>query len=268
MNQRTNAMFFIKYGPWALVAGASKGIGAAFAENLAARGLNLVLVARNKKDLTAFGKEIEKKYKVDVVTRVLDLAESKSADTLAREIKKREIGLLVYNAAYSPTGEFLSLGTEDHKKVLSTNCRGPLVSVYAAAQQMKKRGRGGIILMSSFAGMQGGPNFAHYSATKAYNMVLAEGLWFELKPFGVDVLACIAGATATPGYLESVMTAKSRPLIPVMKPEKVAEIALKNLGKKPSVLTGTMNRVAAFFLTRFMTRKMRVKLMAKAVSKD
>jgi short-subunit dehydrogenase len=265
MNQRKHAMFFIKYGPWAMVVGASKGIGAAFACALASRGLNLVLIARNKKDLTAFAKQVRETYKVQVLPRVMDLSRETGAEALAREITRRETGLLIYNAAASPGGEFLSMGVRDHLKVLSTNCRGPLLSVIAAAQLMKKRGRGGIILMSSLSGIQGGPYLAHYAASKAYTAILAEGLWYELKPFKVDVLACLAGATDTPGYRGSLVDGKPRPGVPVMKPEKVARIALAALGKKPSVVTGRMNRFFSFILTRFMTRKARVRIMASAV---
>jgi len=265
MNQRKRAMFFIKYGPWAMVVGASKGIGAAFAEELASRGLNLVLVARNKKDLAVFSKYIHDKYRVQVLPRVLDLSRETSSQALVREFGRRETGMLVYNAAASPTGEFLSLTSREHLKVLSTNCRGPLLSAIASGSLMKKRGRGGIILMSSLAGMQGGPFAAHYSATKAYNMILAEGLWNELKPYKVDVLACIAGATDTPGYRVSLAGGKPRPGVPVMKAEKVVRIALSALGRKPSVITGFANRFFFFLLSRFTSRKSRVRFMAGAI---
>jgi short-subunit dehydrogenase len=256
-----HAAFCDRYGPWALVAGASKGIGAAFAELLAERGLNLVLIARNQAELTTFARDIERRRGVQVRTIAVDLAVETSLPPLIKEIENLEIGLLVYNAALSPIGPFLSLSPEDHLRVLQTNCRAPLLLTRAAAERMRQRRRGGIVLMSSFSGLQGGPWFAAYSATKAYLITLAESLREELKGDGVDVIAPIAGAVGTPTYWSGLKGRRSG--VPVMRPEQAARLALKHLGRRGSVVLGLFNTISAFALNKLLGRGARTRLMGR-----
>jgi len=171
-----NSPFSDTYGPWALVAGASAGVGAAFAEALAQRGLDLVLVARRMPELRALAERLSASYGVAVRPMGLDLAEPETASRLAAECASLDIGLLVYNAALSLIGPFLDQPLDRHLRELDTNCRAPLGLVYAFGQRMQARGHGGIVLMSSLAGGQGGPFIANYAATKAFTTVLAEGL--------------------------------------------------------------------------------------------
>jgi short-subunit dehydrogenase len=110
------------------------------------------------------------------------------------------IGLLVYNAAYAPVGLFKDIEEEQLARIVAVNVRGPLLLAHLVLPKMAERKRGGIVLMSSLAGTQGSPKLASYAATKAFNAILAEGLWEELKPFGIDVIASCAGAILTPGY--------------------------------------------------------------------
>ena len=181
------------YGPWALVAGASEGLGAAYAEALAKRGLDLILIARRQEKLDALAENLIKKYSIK--------------DTLAQV--NLPIGLLVYNAAYAPIGEFESIAADDLAKVVDVNIKAPLLLSKFVSKQMIERKRGGIILMSSLAGSQGSPKLVTYAASKAFNAILAEGLWSELKEHGVDVLASIAGAIITPGYQQAQNTKKA-----------------------------------------------------------
>ena len=195
--------FRSKYGPWALVAGASEGIGAAFADELAARGLPLILLARRVEPLDALAAQLRAAHGVEVRTASVDLGAPSLLDDVRRVCAGLEVGLLVYNAAVSLIGPFLEQSLDDKLRALDVNCRGPLILSDELGRAMVRRGRGGIVLMSSLAGTQGTPYVATYAATKAFNLVLAEGLWDELREHGVDVLACRAGATRTPAFERS-----------------------------------------------------------------
>jgi len=259
--------FTQQYGPWAVVAGASEGIGAAFAHALAARGLNLVLVARRAPPLVALADELETQYKVSVQPLALDLGEPESVTELISVTSDREVGLLVWNAALSVMGPFLDQPLEAHQVELEVNVRSPMAAVHAFGNRMVARKRGGIILLSSLSGMQGTALVANYAATKAWNRVLAEGLWWELGKRGVDVLACVAGATDTPGYRANAPKPGTDGNVPVQSAGAVAAEALAALGKRPSIIAGRKNRVAAALLARLLPRRAAVRLMGHTMDR-
>ncbi len=223
-------VFLKRYGPWALIAGASEGIGAAFAQELARRGLNLVLVARRREPLEAAAREIAGIAKVQVRCIPLDLARADAAAALANELADLDLGLVVYNAALAPTGEFLQIPLEEQLAAIDVNTRGPLGMAHHFGQRLAARGSGGILLMSSLTAFQGSPFVATYGATKSFLLTLAEGLWFELAPRGVDVLAVCAGATRTPRYLKRAQGRAPGEL----EPDQVAREAWRVLGAGPS----------------------------------
>ena len=247
------------YGPYALIAGGSYGLGAAFAEAAARRGLDVVLMARNEDRLMATAARLRESYRVDVVTLAADLADF---DAVKRQVLALgvPIGLLVYDAAFAPIGRFEDLTEEQLAQAAAVNVRAPLLLAKLLSAPMIERGRGGIVLMSSLAGSQGSPNIAAYAATKAFNTVLAEGLWSELKPRGVDVLACVAGAILTPGYQQAE---SARPAPGTMKADEVAEQALAALGAGPVVVPGAVNRIGRFVLTRLLSRRAAIALMSR-----
>ncbi len=255
--------FKARYGPWALVAGASQGIGAAFATELAARGLNVALVARGAERLQRLGDELQHTMGVEALTISQDLSDPDSAQAIAAQLEGREVNLLVYNAALSLVGPFLEQSFGAHLRELDTNVRAPLSLTYEFGRRMAQRRRGGIILMSSLAAFQGGPFIANYTATKAYNLVLAEGLWAELGERGVDVLACLAGATATQGFTETAPTRTSRFAPPPLAPRAVATEALDALGKAPSIVPGWSNRLASQVMRRLLSRRAAIRLMER-----
>ncbi len=259
--------FSQQYGPWAIVAGASEGIGASFAHALASRGLNLVLVARRAPPLVALATDLETRHGITVLPLALDLGEPDGVAGLLAATSEREIGLLVWNAALSVMGPFLDQPLDAHLMELEVNVRSPLTAVHALGGRMVARGRGGIILLSSLSGMQGTALVANYAATKAWNRVLAEGLWWELGKSGVDVLACVAGATDTPGYRGSAPRAGSDGNVPVQSPDQVAAEALAALGRLPSIITGGRNRLAAALLARFLPRRAAVRLMGRTMDR-
>lgn len=191
--------FKSKYGPWALVAGASEGLGAAFAETLAKRGLNLILIARRLEKLEALAKNLRNNYQIEIKYHALDLADFVQTKHFVSQLEVN-IGLLVYNAAYSPIGYFENISEENLKKIVDVNITAPLLLSKLLLAPMIEKGKGGIVLMSSLSGSQGSPKIATYSASKAFNAIFAEGIWKELKKHGIDVLATCAGAISTPGY--------------------------------------------------------------------
>lgn len=247
------------YGPYAVVAGGSYGLGAAFAEAIARRGVNLVLLARNEEQLTATAARLKAGYDIDVITIVADMADYDN-------VKKRlsgltvDIGLLVYDAAAAPIGRFEDTTEEQLAQAASVNVRAPLLLTKLLSAPMIARGRGGIVLMSSLAGSQGSPNIAAYAATKSFNAVLAEGLWSELKPRGVDVLACVAGAILTPGYRQAET---ARPAPGTLPAEVVAEQTLSALGRGPIIIPGAVNKLGRFVLTRLLSRRTAIAIMSK-----
>ena len=246
------------YGPYALVAGGSDGLGAAFAEAIARRGVNLVLVARQEDRLTATATRLRQAHGVDVIAVTADLADFDAVKERVVALKV-DIGLLVYDAAYAPIGPFEDVTDDQLAQAVAVNVRAPLLLTKLLSAPMIERGHGGIVLMSSLAGAQGSPNIAAYAATKAFNTVLAEGLWSELKPHGVDVLACVAGAILTPGYSQAE---GAKPAPGTLKPEEVAEQALRALGKGPVVIPGAVNKLGRFVLTRLLSRRAAIAIMS------
>ena len=253
------AQFGDKYGPYALVAGGSDGLGAAFAEGIARRGVNLVLLARREDQLKKTAERLRHEYAVDVIAIPADLSDFESVKNHIGGLSA-PIGLLVYDAAYAPIGRFEDVTEEQLALATAVNVRSPLLLVKLLSAPMIERGRGGIVLMSSLAGSQGSPNIAAYAATKAFNAILAEGLWKELKPRGVDVLACLAGAILTPGYQDAAST---KPAPGTLEATAVAEQTLNALGKGPIVIPGAVNKVGRFVLTRLLSRRAAIAIMAK-----
>lgn len=254
--------FKSKYGAWAVVAGASEGIGQAYAKGLAKRGLNLVLIARRPEPLKET-EQIVKDLGVEVKSIQLDLSSSEMLDKLDAETKNLDIGLMVYNAAYGPVRPFLSNTVEQLRQHTGVNCDGPMLLAHHFGKHFSEQGRGGIILMSSMAGFQGTAMVAPYAATKGFDTVLGEALHYELKSKGVDVMVCAAGATKTPNYLSTEPqygTFKPSEL----DPSKVAEGALKAIGSRSLFIPGISNRFAhamfrvfsRSFASRFFSKTM------------
>ena len=256
---RKRLQFCEKYGPYALVAGGSDGLGAAFAEALARRGLNLILLAREKERLTAAAKRIAEKYSVDVLAYAADLADYEKTRAILSPLKV-SIGLLVYNAAFAPIGLFENTSQEHLSLAAAVNVRTPLLLAKQLSAAMIQNKKGGIVLMSSLAGAQGSPKLASYAATKAFNTILAEGLWEELKPHGVDVIGCCAGAILTPGHQSAK---KSKPAPGAMSANDVAERTLNALGKGPVIIPGGVNKISRFVLARLLTRKAAIGIMSR-----
>jgi uncharacterized protein len=248
--------FADRYGPWALVAGASEGLGAAFARTLAGRGLNLILVARRHEPLEALAADLPTR----TITVSADLA---TVDGIAHVVDAAagvDVGLVVANAAYSPIGRFIEMDPELTRRAMDLNCRAPLELAHRFLPAMAARGRGGFIVMSSLAGMQGSPPISVYAATKAFGAILAEGLWAELRGTGVDVLTCVAGAVATPG----LVGATSRPAPGTLTPDEVARAALRGLGRGPRTVPGLTMRLSSALMSRLLPRRAAIAVISRA----
>jgi short-subunit dehydrogenase len=255
-----------RYGPCALVAGAAVGLGAEFARQLAARGLDLVLLDRDEASLRATADEIRATHGVGTRAVVLDLARPDLVEALAAATGGVEIGLLVYNAAIGTVSPFLAMDAAHVERMIDVNCRGPLRLARALVPPMVRRGRGGLVLMSSLSGTIGSAQLAVYAATKAFTLVLADALWAELRPLGVDVLAVQPGSTRTPGWLASQPAGGEAPAVPVMEPPEVVREALATLGVEPSVIPGEMNRLGAEALAG-LPRRQAIELMSAITEK-
>ncbi len=224
--------------------------------------MNLVLVARRPGPLAALAEEIRRAHGVETLCLEGDLGDAAFLDVLAASCESIDLGLLVYNAAHSPIGEFVDLPAADLEKVVDVNVRAPLLLTRALLPAMLTRGRGGVILMSSLAGMVGPPRVAPYAASKAFNRILAQALWYELKDTNVDMLACCAGATRTPGYA----SASDEDAPGTLNAEDVAEQALRALGRGPTMVPGRVNRLADIFLNRLVSRRTAVRIMGASTS--
>jgi uncharacterized protein len=256
-----------RFGQWGMVAGAAEGIGAAFCEELARQGINVILVDMNQDGLESLARRLETGYHIQTRQLRLDLAGNDAPEKCMELIKEEGCRLLIYNAAYSRVKPFLSAEKEELDLYINVNTRTPLKLVYLFAHELKRNQQsGGILLMSSLAGLWGTRLVAAYSGTKAFNLQLAEALSHEFKPYNIDVSACCAGATATPGYLgTNPVYGFIRPS--VMKPGRVASITLKNLGKKTVIIPGFINRMTYFLLTRILPRSLSVRMVNRTMRK-
>lgn len=249
-----------RYGKWAVVAGASEGLGEAFAAALAARGMNVVLVARRGRILEAIGERLAAEHGVEVRCLELDLSAAGFPGTLKEATGDLDLGVLVYNAAFVPMGQFLDNDEDGIEAAVDVNVRGPLRLVRALAPAMKERGRGAVVLMSSLSGLQGSPHIAVYAATKAFNTIFAEGLWYELVPHGIDVAACVSGAVPTPGYQERF----GREVPGMLSADDAVRQTLDRLGKGPRIVPGRINRFAHQLVRRLLPRRTAIRLIAKS----
>ena len=242
-----------RYGSWALVTGAAVGLGAEFARQIAAQKINLVLVDIDQDNLENTASQIRTGLQVEVIALALDLARDDLLEELDSQLAGREIALLVNNAGIPRLGEFELQSPAFLLQQMKVNMQAVMLLTHYFGTRMLARGKGGIIILSSMAAMNGGALNAHYSATKAYDLVLAESLWAEWKNKGIDVLGFMPWKTATPGYYKEATNSKEKD---VMSVEQTVAQALAQLGKTPSCSVGNNARIAMFFSRLLSRRKM------------
>jgi len=255
-----------RYGQWCLVAGAAEGLGSAFSRYLAAGDINLILVDQQKDPLDSLGQELETNLGIQVRTLHLDLASEDSVKLMMEVIRETTCRMIIYNAAFSRVQKFVENDPAMLDRYIQVNMRTPiqLIHAFCHLHSEVQDQRKGILLMSSLAGSWGTQLLGPYGGSKAFNHILAESLHYELKDEGFDVLACIAGATSTPGYLASLPPGKVKSRS-VMPPEKVVEAGLQALGHRPFVIPGCLNKLIYFLLTRILPRRTSLRIMNRAV---
>lgn len=238
-----------RYGDWAMVTGASAGIGQSLARQIAAEGMNLVLSARRADRLTALASELERDFGVE--TRVLpgDLSKRADVERMLADVEDLEIGLLANNAGLGYAGRFDLLDRDRLRDLVAVNCEAPLVLSHGLIQGMRERGRGGILFTGSVAGRQPLPLHAVYAATKAFDLFLGEALWSELRGSNIDVTVLEPGTTET----EFQEVAGEIPHSG-QSADEVARRGLEALGEQPSVIVGWSNWIRAQAASRLLTR--------------
>ena len=228
-----------KYGPWAVIAGGSEGIGACIAQQLARSGINLVLIARKVEPLKILAASIRGQTAVQVRIVALDLTDTAMLGRIREATDDVEVGLLVYNAGASHrTGPFCDWPLADVLKVMRLNTEGPAVLAHHFGKKMAARGKGGIILMGSLAGNAGSPSVIPYAGAKAFSQIFAEGLWWEMKQQGVDVLHVVVGSTRTPAMARLGIAYRKNQ---ADDPEDVARFTLENLANGPVAVVPSMS---------------------------
>lgn len=225
------------YGPWAVIAGGSEGVGASFAHQLADAGVNLVLIARKPGPLEEVAEQVRTRG-VQVRTLQQDLMSPDALKAVREVTDDLEVGLLVFNAGANSYGhEFVSGDLEGFQGVIELNITCQLALSQYFGARMKERRRGGILLVGSLAGYMGQAHMSVYSAAKAFGRIFAEGLWLELKEFDVHVLELVLGVTRTPA-MERAGLRMDLPGLNVAEPEDVAREGLAHLAEGPVLVVG------------------------------
>ncbi|MGI9597217.1 MAG: SDR family NAD(P)-dependent oxidoreductase [Acidimicrobiales bacterium] len=248
-----------KYGDWALVTGASSGIGAEFARRLAADGVNLILAARRLERLESLAEELASDYDVEVRPVRADLSEQDGIDAIEKAAADVDVAIVVNNAGSAHPGAFLKSSADDQLDVVRLNVTTPVQLAHLFGERLVGRGRGAMIFTGSTSAFSGTPMLANYAATKAFVGTFAEGLAAEWGRHGVDVLVVHPGPTRT----EMVeMDGVDFGAVPVswMEPGQVADRAIGSLGKKSVLVPGAANKVQRFVFTRLLPRRVATKI--------
>jgi short-subunit dehydrogenase len=256
--------FSERYGPWAIIAGASEGTGRAFSRRIAAEGVHCLLVARRQGPLEALAAQIRAESGVDCATASIDLAQPDAIERIVKAAGGREVGLYVSNAGADPNGSlFLDRDVGAWLDLINRNLLTSVRCCHHFGGLMRARGRGGILLVGSGACYGSGPNLATYSGVKAFDLCFAEGLWSELRPHGVDVLCLVMTTTDTPA-LRSLLAQKGVPLpAGLASAEAVAEVGLARLPHGPVHNWGLQDDEQGYAPSSAAARRARVEMVAE-----
>ncbi len=259
LSNREKERLLSKYGSWAVVTGASSGIGLELTTLLASAGFNLVICARSQETLSKVSRQLSDEFGVQISTVPADLSTSDGIAALIKSTDGLEVRLLIQSAGFGTSGPFLSSSLHTELNLIKLNNEALLHLTHHFAQVFSAQSRGGIILLSSMVGFQGVPNAANYAASKAYVQSLGEALYEELKPHGVDVLA------TAPGPVESGFGQRANMQMSMsLTPQKIGVPILKALGRKSTNLPGILTKFLVYAL-RTVPRRGKVKIMAKVM---
>ena len=255
-----------QFGPWAVVTGASSGIGRELAQQLAAAGINVVLVARRLATLQELGAALARRHGVDYRAVGVDLSNPAALASIAEATADLDVGLLVSNAGAALPGPLVESDLQAQFAVLRLNTAAHLGLTHHFAQRLARRGRGGILLVSALGAVNGVPYMAHTGATKAYVASLGAGLHVELARHGVHVTVLHPGPTRTPVMAELGLDPAKLP-IPPMAPDDCAREALRALARnRARCIPGRINRVSAALVPPSWTRSMMARMLSRPAS--
>lgn len=244
-----------RFGDWAIVTGASSGIGLELSHLLAESGFHLLINARNESKLQQVSSELKQAYKIEVRVVAGDLSDPATIERLLSAARDLPIGLLINNAGFGTSGAFLKSSLHEELSMMRMNCEAVLRLTHHFVQVFKARQKGGIVFLSSIVAFQGVPFSAHYAATKAYVQSLSEGLSVELKGTGVSVLA------AAPGPVESGFGSRANMQMGKgMKPSDIGVPILKALGKRSLVVPGGLSKVL-YYALKTAPRYFKIRIM-------
>ncbi|MBK1646168.1 short-chain dehydrogenase [Thiocapsa imhoffii] len=239
----THPSFLNRYGPWALVTGASDGIGQSFAVALARRGMDVVLVARRREKLESLAQKMRQEHSVQCRVVAADLTTAEGLAAVLEATSELEVGLAVCAAGFGTAGPFLDGDLDNELNLLQLNCGATTALSWHFGKRLATRGQGGLILLSSIVAFQGVPRSAHYAASKAYVQTLAEGLQLEWRGRGIDVLAVAPGPVNT-GFASRSQLNMGK----AESPDVVAEQSLKGLGRGGTVRPGMLSKLLGYSL--------------------
>lgn len=253
----------VRFGPWAVVTGASSGIGREFADQLAAVGINVVLVARRLDTLRDVGAELAERHGVDYRAVGVDLSDPGMLGPIAEATNDIDVGLLVSNAGALLPGPFVGSDLQAQRAILRLNTAAHLGLSHHFGGRLARRGRGGIVLVSALGAIHGVPYLAHTAATKAYVASLGAGLHGELAKHGVHVTVLHPGPTRTPALADFGLNPDALP-IPPMAPRVCVREALRALERnRARCIPGRINRVTAALVPPALTRSMMSRMLLR-----
>ncbi|MEO1013200.1 MAG: SDR family NAD(P)-dependent oxidoreductase [Bacteroidota bacterium] len=255
LSKKFKETFKDNYGPWALVTGASSGIGRELCKRLAETGVPIVLSGRNKESLRQLAEELEEQYSIPCEIAVADMSDPDAIDGLIAAVSELPLGLFIASAGFGTSGFFKDAELENEINMVKVNVQALLTLTHHFARRFSEQKRGGMVLLSSIVGFQGVPHAANYAATKAYVQSLGEGLYHELRPHGVDVL------TAAPGPVNSGFAqVANMQMDSTLAPSEVAVPILEALGEKSTVFPGRLTKILMFGL-RTVPRWGKIRIM-------
>lgn len=263
-----------KYGEWALVVGASTGLGACWAEECAKRGFNVIICARRLEKLQQVSAEIREKYGVDTKEFVADISEESASETIIENIRDLDIGMMIYNAAIEHVGYFIKVDEKYHEKQITGNAIVPMKLCWHLCRDMARKHKGCILLCSSMAAAVGCGTNAVYGAVKSFELTLAEGLWFEMRKYGVTVSGVMVGAIETPEFQRVKESLKEKQgsgakekKNKALPPPEAAKYVLDHVGDEPILFTSSGDRRMYNLMTK-LPRKQGCIMMGEVMDKE
>ena len=255
LSERVQKRLKSKYGEWALVTGATSGLGKYIALALAKSGLNLVINARNHDQLQTIAKEWQREYDIKIEVVAEDVSTIDGVLNLIEKTSTINIGLVVQAAGFGTSGAFIDNALEEELNMIDVNCKAVVMLTHEFAKRFKKQQRGGFIMFSSIVAFQGTAFSANYAATKAFIQTFSEGLQIELKPYDIDVLIAAPGPVNT-----SFGDRANMKMDNAESPELVAKHILKALGRQRNVVPGRIGKFLTYSL-RLLPRWGKIKVM-------